>query len=258
MLAEERKTEIINLIAQKNIVKVVELSKLFNATEATIRRDLDELQKRKKLRRVHGGAVSLKPTSKILSDNELSALCMTEKKLIAQKAYEFIDDNDSVIFDASTTVLELAKLIATGNKKNLSIVTNSFNVVSVLSQKKDIHVLHVGGQVQYSMHYSIGSITENVLKNLRVDKCFLGTNGIDIEYGYSVPSFEDASTKKYMLKSSKQKFILADHTKFGATYMGNIVGFSGEIDYLITDSIPQTLNRDLYDSHVNLIIATPT
>lgn len=99
-----------------------------------------------------------------------------------------------------------------------------------------------------------GSITQNILKNLRVDKCFLGTNGIDVKYGYSVPTLEDAAVKMYMLESSKQRFILADHTKFREAYMNKFADFHDEIDYLITDSFPHDDDRDLYEANIHLVI----
>ncbi|MEM1483803.1 DeoR/GlpR family DNA-binding transcription regulator [Oscillospiraceae bacterium PP1C4] len=255
MLAEERKSKIIEIVNKDRIVKVAELSKVLSTTEATVRRDLDELQKQKKIRRIHGGAISLKPTSKAFTENELLILCMEEKKKIAKKAYEFIDDNDAIIFDSSTTALELAKLIAEGNRKYLSIVTNSFNIVSILANKSDLRVLHTGGQILYNMNYAVGVITENMLRDLKVDKCFLGTNGIDPNYGYSVPTFEDASVKKCMLGAAKQRFVLADHTKFGESYMGKFAGFLGEVDYLITDSLPQKIDLELYEASVDLVVA---
>ncbi len=260
MLAEERKNKIVTIVNKNKFVKVTHLSQVLNTTEATIRRDLDELEKSKRIQRVHGGAVSLRPTNAIFSDTVLSAICIEEKKLIAQKAYNFINHNDSIIFDASTTSLELIKLIAQGSKKNLTIITNSFNALPILSIKKDIQVIHIGGNVDYNMNLSTGPIPETILNNIKADKCFLGANGIDIKYGYSVPTIDDASAKKHMLESSKQNFILADHTKFGETYMHKFADFSGVIDCLITDCFPYVDDEFLkymhyYETSVHLVVA---
>lgn len=255
MLAEERKRAIRDLVNSHGIVTVAELSKQLNTTEATIRRDLDDLEKQLKIRRVYGGAVSIKSTSRSLSNNELSTLCLAEKKQIAQRAYDFIEENDAILLDASTTVLELTKLIAEGDKRHLSILTNSFYAVDILKQKKDISVIHLGGQVNYSMNYAVGPITESMIRDIRVEKCFIGTNGIDESYGYSVPTFEDACVKKSMLKASKQKFVLADHTKFGDAYVGKFANFTGDINYLITDLLPNNIDIEVINASVKLIIA---
>lgn len=255
MLAEERKRKIVELVNKNKIIKVTELSQLLDATEATIRRDLDELQERKKVRRIHGGAISVKPV--MYTGIELSHLCMAEKKRIAKKAYEFVDDNDTLLIDGSTTVFELIKLIAEGEKKGLSILTNSFNVVTLLERKKDIQIFHMGGKVDYRMNYAVGTITESILQNLRADKSFLGTNGIEPNFGYSVPSFEDASVKKAMLHAANQNFILADHSKFGESYLAKITEFTGTVDYLITDYLPDGIDRETVEAGVNLIEVGP-
>ena len=256
MLAAERHSKIVEIINNHKIVKVAELSRVLQTTETTVRRDLDELEKQKKIRRIHGGAMSLNPTSKPFSERELRILCMAEKQKIAKAAYAFVDDNDALLLDGSTTAQELAKLISAGNRKHISLITNSFNIVSYLAHVPHIHVIHTGGQLLADMNYSIGVLTENMLRDLKVDKCFLGTNGIDPSYGYSVPTFEDASVKKCMLAAAKQRFILADHTKFNETYMGKFANFTGEIDYLITDSEAKNLDLEIYETNINLILAS--
>lgn len=254
MLAEERKDKIINIIEKNRVAKVAELSRLLNTTEATVRRDLEELQKQKKVQRVHGGAISVTNTNREFDYRELSTICIEEKKRIAARAFEFVQDNDALLMDASTTVFELASLLLHSSLTGLSIITNSFNLVSLL-RSSHIRVIHTGGQLSSSMNYAVGAVGEQMLSGLRVDKCFLGTNGIDPSYGYSVPSFEDASIKKCMLTSSRQKFILADHTKFGEAYLAKFASFTGEIDYLITDCLTDKIDVSAFDPNTNIVLA---
>ncbi|WP_343248660.1 DeoR/GlpR family DNA-binding transcription regulator [Diplocloster hominis] len=256
MLAQERKDRIIEIISKNKVAKVSELSHLLKATEATIRRDLDELQENKKIRRIHGGAILYKPAGKDMSDQELSVLCPEEKKLIAQKAYEFIDDNDAVIIDSSTTCLELIRLIASGNKKGLSVITNSFKAIFLLIDRQDIQLIHTGGQVKSRLQCAYGTIAVKMVDGIKVDKCFIGTSGIDPEYGYSDPNLDDCAIKEHMLNASKQKFVLADHTKFNESYIGKFADFCGTIDYLITDSLGGGIDREVLEANVNLILAS--
>lgn len=255
MLAQERRDKIIELVNTNKIVRVSDLSELFCTTEVTIRRDLDELQAQKKICRIHGGAIPLKSASKSLTREELSIRCPAEKKMIAQCAYHFVEDNDAILLDASTTALELVHLLIDGAKKNLTIVTNSFKAISLLQTRLDMDLFHIGGQVKRDMDSTFGDLAETLLKNIRVDKCFLGTTGIDIDFGYSDPNFNDSSIKKQMIAAAKQKFIIADHTKFNDSYIGKFAEFSGSIDYLITDRLPSGLDREHIESNVNLIIA---
>lgn len=254
MLAEERKNLICDIVNKKKAIKVSELSEMFEITEATVRRDLDELQQEKKIRRTHGGAVALYPAGIGYLISELADIRIEEKRKIAKRAYNFIDDYDALLFDGSSTVLELCKLIAEGDKKGITVVTNAFSVVTVLAKKSDITVIHVGGAVRYVINSSIGKIAEKIIRDIRVDKTFLGVNGIDIEFGYSIPNLDEAALKREMIKSAKQVFILADYTKFGNTYLAKIADFTGEVDFLITDESIENFNYLPYKESVNLII----
>ena len=254
MLAEERKKQIVELIEKKRILKVTELSRLLDATEATIRRDLDELQKQNKVRRVHGGAVPAAKTGRIFHYSELSTLCMEEKKRIAAKALTYIQDGDTLLFDGSTTALELGKRGLESALTNISIITNSFHLTALFTGSGK-RVIHTGGELFSGMNYATGTIAEQMLSGIRADKCFLGSNGIEPSYGYSVPNFLDAALKKSMQKASRVSFVLADHTKFGASYMAKFADFSCGIDYLVTDCLPEGTDFGKWDTSTKLIVA---
>ncbi len=253
MLAEERKTRILERLNGDMVVKVNELSRDFSATEATIRRDLEELQQKKLVRRIHGGATLPSPASKPLTRSQLMVICQEEKQRIARKAYSYVRENDAILLDSSTTVTELALCIAQGPCQNLTVITNSFTMVGMLSGKNGVKVVHTGGDVEYGMDYSTGVITRNMLAGIRVDKCFLGTNGIDPSFGYSVPTMDDADVKAAMIVAAKHTFVLADHTKFGECYMGRFAPFSGQVDFLITDRLPADIDPKPYQSSTELV-----
>jgi DeoR family fructose operon transcriptional repressor len=252
MLANERKNKIIELVNHYKIMKVTDLSHEFRTTETTIRRDLNDLQRKNIIRRIHGGATVIMSTSRTFSHSQLSEICIEEKKAIAKRAYEFIHPNDAVLLDASTTVLELAKLLI-DNRRDVTIITNSFLIISLIADKKLPRVIHTGGEYTPDMHYAIGPITQNMLSTIRVDRCFLGTNGIDSIFGFSTPGFDDSEVKKLMIIASKERFVLADHTKFGECFMAKFTDFSGNIDHLITDILPANIDRSPYLEHMNLI-----
>lgn len=254
MLAEERKNEIIDLINKNKIMKVSELSQLLNATEVTIRKDLEELQVQKKLRRIHGGAISVTPVNREVSDTQLITSCIEEKKAIANYAYQFIDNDDALILDNSTTVYELAKLILKGSLQNLTVITNSLRLISLLKVRKDMQLILIGGQIINSMNRTCGPLANKMLHDIRGDKCFIGISGIDSSYGYSDPNLSDCDLKSSMFRASKQKFVLADHTKFNESYIGKAADFTGCVDYLITNTMPRNIDRGLYDACVNFIV----
>lgn len=255
MLAEERKKRICEIVNKRKTVRVSDLSKELDTTEATVRRDLDELQKEKKLRRIHGGAMALYSAGQKYIIRELEADNIEAKRKIARKAYEYIDDNDTIIFDGSSTVLELSRLIAEGDKKGIILLTNALSVVNVMAKKDDITVIHIGGEVRYYLDSTVGKFAEKFVSGVRVDKTFLGVNGVDIDFGFSITNFDEAAVKKEMIRSAKQKFILTDHTKFGSSYLAKIAELEGEIDFLITDEKVEDFDYDLLEDKIQLVFA---
>ena len=152
-------------------------------------------------------------------------------------------------------MLELSRLLAAGDKKGIIVLTNALSVVNVLATKKDITVIHLGGEVKYHLNSTVGKMTEERIRDVRVDKTFLGINGVDAEYGYSITSFEEAAVKKEMIRSAKQTFVLADHSKFGATYLAKVADVEGEIDYLITDEPVEDFDYAQMEDKVHIVYA---
>lgn len=256
MLAEERKRVVLQIINERKAVRVSDLSTALNITEATVRRDLDELQSERKIRRTHGGALSIYPAASELSVQELVQENQEEKRAIAAKAFDFIDDNDALILDNSTTVRELVALLKIGKKKKLTIITTSFTIVSDLIGAVDYEIIHLGGSVRANINGTLGPIAERALRDLHADKTFLGVNGISVAFGYSVPNSYEAALKKAMSNAAKQTLILADHTKFEKSYLCKVAAID-EVDQLITDSISPEMKKELSALHVGCTLARP-
>ena len=155
------------------------------------------------------------------------------KRQIALAAYEMIQDDETVLLDNSSTVGELAKLIASGSKKRIRIITNSLVIPQLLADSVNCTVQIVGGEVNFKYQSMEGSAACQILRDIRVDKCFIGINGVDEEFGFSTPRYADADVKRDMLHSAHCSIVLADHTKLGKTYLARI----GTPDYLITDEM---------------------
>ncbi len=255
MLAEERKKYICDILNRKKAVRVAELSRQLGITEATVRKDLDDLQGEKKLRRTHGGAIPFYCAAVNYMMSDLLIVHIEEKQSIAKEAYKFIDDNDTVMCDGSTTVLELAKLLVKGEKKELTILTNSVNLVNLLKDCKDITLIQIGGEFRSHNNSTMGKISERTIRDLRVDKSFIGLNGVALGYGYSVTNFDDAAVKREMLKAAKQSFVLADHSKFGDSYLAKVADDEGEVDFLITDKKNETFDYVAMEDKVQIVYA---
>ena len=235
MFSNERLQRICDLVNERGSVRVTELSALLDVSEVTVRRDLELLSKEKRLQRTHGGAVSVHPVGEEITAPELirSRRHADEKRLIAHAAYEMIKDRDTIFMDGSSTVNELAGLIARRDDKRLIIITPSIGVLLTLKECGSASVIMLGGEVNYRIGHVEGTLTTESIRNMRADKCFIGVNGIDQSFGFSFPRLIEIDLKCGMMKSSRQSIVLADHSKFGKVYMSRL---SERCDFVITDT----------------------
>ena len=233
MFAEERQERIFQIVNQRSSVRVSELSDELDISEVTIRRDLDELQRQKRIIRTHGGAMSTYSAGKGKTYSQHAAREVDLKQKIAKAAYDMIQDDDTILLDNSSTVNEVVKLIAHGDKKNLRIITTSLVAPSMLEHAENCTVQIVGGEVNFKYQSVEGSSACRFIRGIRVDKSFVGINGVDEQFGFSTPRYADADIKNDILHSAHCSIILADHTKLGKTFLAHV----DAPNYLITDEM---------------------
>lgn len=239
MYAAERHQAILEQARANGRVDVRELAELLNVTPETIRRDLTSLERRGLVRRAHGGAI---PVERSVMSSPVSAreeLFTAEKLAIATAALEEIPDGGSIIIDAGTTTIGLAKLLPAG--RSLTVVTHSLPVAMALSDRDDIELLVLGGSVRQSSRAAVGTWTHQMVSMVSVDVAFLSVSGITPERGLTTHNIAEAAVKTALIKAAKRSIVLADHTKFGREEFGRIAPL-GAIDTIITDA---EANRDL-------------
>lgn len=232
MFQEERLQAICEMVAHRQSVKVSELSEELNISVATVRRDLEELQRQGRVMRTHGGAMLPYSVGYEIQVDKLGMKCGEEKRKIARKALSYIQNNDTLLIDESSTAFELVRVLAEGGFASLTIMTTSLKAVQALSHVKNYQVVLVGGCVNYDQSSVEGYAAVQFIQKHRVDKCFIGVNGIDKTFGFSTPRLSEAEMKTAMIASSRVSYVLADHTKFGKCYFANIPA----ADYVVTDT----------------------
>jgi DeoR family transcriptional regulator, fructose operon transcriptional repressor len=234
MLAEERRFQIREILTAQRTVTAAELCEKLRVTPATIRRDLAALQQEGVLVRSHGGAVSRTSSTNFQPSYEALLRSNSEaKREIARVAEQLVLDGDTIFLEGSTTVLELAKLLA--QRHRLTVVTNSPTIVCELQRSPGVAVLCTGGELQKETFYLSGEWAQRSLSELRLDKAVLGVSAIDLQYGISTASHAEAQIKKMLTHAAKTRIALADHGKFGRqsfAYVGPVT----DIDTLVTDS----------------------
>jgi DeoR family transcriptional regulator, fructose operon transcriptional repressor len=254
LLAEERRFRIREVLSRERTVTAAELIRTFGVTAATIRRDLEALEKEGVLVRSHGGAVSRTSSTNFQPSYEtLGRSNRAEKQAIAREAERLILDGETVFLEGSTTVYELARRLLHRNR--LTVITNSPPIVDEFQRSQHVSVISTGGELQKDVFYLSGVWAQRALAEIRVDKAVLGVSAIDPGYGISTASQAEAQIKKMILKSARVSIALADHSKFGNQGFA-YVGPTTDIDILVTDSgtDPQYL-RPLREAGVELIIA---
>ena len=254
MFIEERHKCILKLLEKDGKVIVKELSDRFNVSESMIRKDLQTLEKENLLKRTYGGAIRL--TRKIVK--EVSYLKrihidIEKKEKVALKAYEMINDNDTIFLDASSISYYIAKLIAAEDKK-VTIITNMIVLASVIECTKNIQIIYIGGNYNTIAGGTIGSHAINAIKNYHCDKAFVGCVGINAESGILSTSIsEDANTKIAIMDISREVYLLLLNRRFNIDSVFNFAKLS-EIDSIITEDIPDDgIMEELKKYNVHLI-----
>ncbi|OQP13465.1 DeoR/GlpR family DNA-binding transcription regulator [Geobacillus zalihae] len=253
MLAAERQQKIVEIVNERLSVRVSELSKLFSVTEETIRRDLEKLEKENKLKRSHGGAISIRDESEIdFSEREITNAA--EKKAIAHEAAKRIESGDRIILDASTTAWYLAKALP---DIPLTVLTNSIKVAVELSKKEKIQVVSTGGMLSRRSLSYVGPLAERSLETYHVDKAFLSCKGIHLESGLSESNEWQALLKKKMMSIADQVVFMVDSSKFGVRTFVHMADLDC-VHHLITDhQVDAETVRKLEEKQIPLTIAQP-
>jgi DeoR family fructose operon transcriptional repressor len=232
MYAEERQAAIVNRARANGRVEVAELAESFDVTPETVRRDLTALERSGLLRRVHGGAivVDLFGFEPALSVRE--AVHTEEKSRIAEAALAFLPEEGAIALDAGSSTFRLAEMLPS---RELTVVTNSLPIASLLAARKELTVHLVGGRVRGRTLATVDSAAVDYLRSVFVDVAFLGTNGLTVERGLTTPDSAEAAVKSALASSARRRVLLADHTKFGTDHFAHVVDLD-QVDVIVTDS----------------------
>jgi DeoR family fructose operon transcriptional repressor len=210
LLTPERHQIILQLLKDKEVIKIQELVELTNTSESTIRRDLSQLEEQKFLKRIHGGASRLQGKLQEASMVEKSSKNLQEKRSIARYAASLVEEGDCLYLDAGSTVKEMIKYLP---DKNIVVVTNGYMHVTELLNK-GITTYLIGGFIKQTTNAMIGRGALSSLDHYRFDKCFLGVNGIHPDFGFTTPDQEEAIVKHKAIVLSREAYVLADESKF--------------------------------------------
>jgi DeoR family fructose operon transcriptional repressor len=254
MFVEERKQRILERIESRRKATVTELCEQFHVSSATIRSDLRDLEAAGLLIRTHGGAMVKTKTGLEQDMVQRGTQHLAEKRRIAERALELVEDGDTVILDTGTTTLELARLL--GRRRDLTVVTNDLAIALVLEAAESVRVLFMGGLVRRNYHCTMvhGATGRDVLAGLSVDKAFMACNSFSMEKGASTPDITQAETKKLMMSIAAKVILLFDATKMGHTSFALFAPLEA-VDTIVTDAIGVEDRARLEENGIDVLVA---
>lgn len=241
MLTEERRQKILDLLEQHKIVKSQDLVTLLDASESTIRRDLQELENEGFLERIHGGAKKEQLLGFEQAMSEKTLKNVQEKQQIARLSADLIEPDDVIYLDAGSTTLEMIPFL---QGKNVTVVTNSVKHAANLVDLQ-IPTIILGGQVKLSTNAVLGSSSVEQLSAFHFNKAFMGMNGAHLVQGFTTPDPEEAALKRIAMRQSEEAFVLIDQTKFNKLSFTSVAPLAAAT--IVTERCPLEFVADYRD-----------
>jgi DeoR/GlpR family transcriptional regulator of sugar metabolism len=232
-----RRQSLLEILRKQPSLRVPELAVALNVSEGTVRNDLNALEQQGLLMRVHGGAIlhqqdQFQNNSFVRRYQQNAAA----KLAIAREAAVLVNDGDSILLDASSTVYYLAKALS--ERRHLRVMTNGFEVARELAQNTTNTVILLGGVVNNESSSVTGLLSERIIEELHIQKAFLSCSGFSLERGLTEVLLSEAQIKRKAIESSQQLFALVDSSKFGK-------------EDLTSFARPEKINRLFTDQHLS-------
>jgi DeoR family fructose operon transcriptional repressor len=222
VLTEERYSFILEELKKQKVVKLAQLNQQLDASESTIRRDLEAMEQQGLLTRIHGGAKLNLRLDEELSLHEKSVKNVQQKEQIAQFAASLVERGDVIYLDAGTTT---QLMIPHLQGKEAIVVTNSVHAAVQLADL-DIHTIILGGRIKLSTKAILGSAAATELKRYYFNKAFLGMNAAHEEAGYTTPDPEEAALKRLAIEQAQPAYVLLDTGQLGQVTFAKVADLS--------------------------------
>jgi DeoR/GlpR family transcriptional regulator of sugar metabolism len=243
----DRTVKILDFLAANKTVKISLLAELLDVSNVTLRKDLDNLEKRGIIRKTHGYA-SLEgadDTSKRMAFNH------SIKRRIAKAASEVVDEGETILLESGSCCALFAEELALA-KKNVTIVTNSIFIVNYVCKMQNIKVILLGGYLQPESQVLVGTITINCAESFFIDKFFLGTDGFIAGQGFTGRDHLRVETAQKLAERPKKIYVLTEAEKFKRRGAYNLITLDKVTGVFTDDGIPKEAEADLLKNNVKV------
>ncbi len=252
MLAAQRKQKIIDELNKRGFLTISETAKHFKISEATIRRDFEEMSSIGLAQRVRGGIGKLEHKTTQNSFNERQNILADEKERIGRCAAQLVNDGDTIILDGGTTTSRMAKFIT--QKKNIRVITNSITVADYLSDYSGVEVIVTGGYLYRKSKVLLGLPAIQTLEELNAVKTFVSAGGVTLE-GIGHSNSLIVQTEKKMISRGDKSILLVDHTKFSHSATINVCPWTAFKTVITDKPVPKKFADFFVKHNIEVIIA---
>jgi len=253
VFASERQERVSRIIEEQGRARVSDLAAQFRVSAVTIRKDLLVLEAARRVVRTHGGAISVDRSRPELAFEIRERLQADEKARIGAAGAALVHDGESIVMDASTTALSVARqLRARGGWSQLTVITNGLRIASELAGHPGIIVLMLGGRVRWEALSVVGQLGDGLFSRINVQKAFLGAAGFTIESGLADATDEEAQIKRSMVAAAREIVAIVDHTKWERAAFATFCATDQITTVLTDDRAPEAMVRTLLDRDIDV------
>src|SRR5229473_3019677 len=230
VLVEERRQKVLDLVGRRGFIALADLAQAMEASESTIRRDLEHLHQQGVIKRTHGGAIFLGDGLTLPALEERTGSQVEEKKAIARATANLVENGDAILLDGGTTTLEVARLLV---GRPVQIVTNSLPIANLFASSRETDLVMVGGYVYPKTGVALGPLTVRMMEDIHVHRAVLSVGGITAK-GLFNSNLLLVETERQMMRCADEIIVVADHTKIGRQALAFLCDL-GAIDTLVVD-----------------------
>ncbi|MGC1275453.1 MAG: DeoR/GlpR family DNA-binding transcription regulator [Planctomycetaceae bacterium] len=249
MLLDERRRRILEAIEERGFISLHDLTDRFPASESTLRRDLEHLDRIGQIRRTRGGAAYVGDSLTTFEDRTVEAA--PQKRRIAAAVAELIQPGETVLLDGGTTTCEVAKALA---GKPLHVVTNSLPIASLLVNRSEVELLFVGGYLYPKTGVALGALAVSALSGIRVRRLVMSAGGLTEDGLFNTNSLL-VETERQMIAAAEEVIVACDSSKFGRPALAQIAPLSAA-GRIVTDEGITAHWRDVFEREgIELIVA---
>ena len=232
MQAQDRREEILKLIQQRRFVSFTEIADELKVSESTIRRDLELIEQQGSIKKTHGGVYFTGFITPEVPQFELFYRGQSEeKRAIAKKTVQNIQDGEAVLLDGGSTAYEVARLLV---GRNLHIVTTSLPVANLFATDTNCNLVLIGGDVCPRSGVARGPLADRMLGDIRVRHAVMSIAGAT-EQGFFNNNMLLVGTERAMMQAADEVIIVADHTKWGSSSLTHLCRLN-EVQKVISDA----------------------